>query len=67
MFQHEIKIRGYINVADAAYRRWSRRMDREINLQSWERNDWFLDDFWDLQILFEERVYKEESWEECFI
>jgi hypothetical protein len=63
IFRHQIRINGYINIADAAYRRWSRRMDREINEQSWIRNDWFLNDFWDLQILFGERIYEEERWE----
>ena len=60
------QIEGYINIEDAAYKRWDRRCDREWNEKEWMRSD-DVEDYWDLQILFGERIYKEESWEECFL
>jgi hypothetical protein len=61
IFPDEVHIHGYMNIHDATYRRWLRRLDREDNERSWIRND-FLEDFWDLQILFGDRVYEEERW-----
>jgi hypothetical protein len=61
IFPHQIQIRGHINIAKAAYRRWDRRLNRELNERDWIRND-ELEDFWDLQILFGEQIYEPERW-----
>ena len=57
-----IQIEGYINIEDKKYKRYYRRITRDINELNWERTD--VEDQWDLQILFGERVFVPENWEE---
>ncbi|XP_039302403.1 uncharacterized protein LOC120357658 isoform X1 [Solenopsis invicta] len=58
----QIEIAGFINISDAKYRRWYRQWDQWYNEREWVCNEWDLEDQWDLQILFGERVYQEEIW-----
>jgi len=52
-----------INILEAFYTCYYRNLDRMQNDMEWMKNEWFLEDHWDLQILFGEREYEEERWD----